>query len=97
MDISCVAVQPGNLPTLKVSKSSQKTYDVIITRYSPIKSITEFSGVKLIQEDGIDKLVFQNKNAGSWKKLNGFGGQKILTISIQSDPSQFTYFVGVEK
>jgi hypothetical protein len=97
LDISCVAVEQGKLPMLTVSKVGQGTYDMVITRYLPVKSSTAFLGVKLIQEDGLDKLSYQNKNAGSWKKIEGFGDQKILTISIQSEPTQINYFAGVKK
>ncbi|MEP7322078.1 MAG: hypothetical protein ABI761_09165 [Saprospiraceae bacterium] len=97
LDPSCTAVEPGKLPTLKVFRSGQQNYDMVITRYLPVKSTTEISGIKLIEEGGEDKLVYQNKSAGSWKKVEGFGDQKILTISIQSDPTQFTYFVGQKK
>lgn len=97
LDISCAAVDPGKLPTLKVSKSGRQTYDMIITRYLSVKSTTEISGIKLITEDGVDKLIYQNKNAGSWKKVEGFGDQKILTVSIQAEATQFTYFVGQKK
>lgn len=97
LDISCEAVETGKLPTLKVSKSGHQTYDMVITRYLPVKSTTEISGIKLIEEVGVDKLFYQNHNAGTWKKIQGFGDQKILTVSIQVEPTQFTFFVGQKK
>ena len=100
LDFRCVALDPGKLPTLKITKTGENTFTLQLNIYEPGKSVVKFNSVSLEYTNDSNELVFEGKKIGDWK-VNAYleNKPKLVTINYanQSKPESFVYFVGEKK
>ena len=99
LDFRCVAMDPGKLPTLTISKTSENTYNVKLNTYEP-KSEIIFRSVVLVKKEDSHEISFEGKKIGDWKINPHLENKpKLVTINYnnQSKSESFVYFVGEKK
>lgn len=99
LDFRCVALDPGKLPTLHISRTGDNNYTIKLNTYEPKSEIT-FKSISLIKKEESHDISFKGKIIGDWK-VSPFleNNPKLVTINYndQSKPESSVYFVGEKK
>lgn len=93
LDFRCVALLPGQLPTLTVSRLTPNSFAVSIKTVFPEKKTTVLQDITLAQVSDGFNLIYKNQPAGTWKNVSYLDNKKILNVSVTT-PDEFIYFVG---